>query len=71
MFRFLLVLAIGAIGKLTATEISGKWAGTMETGGVPAQVSLTLYRQGKDVSGTLAAGDETRQTQIEKACDSL
>ena len=71
MFRFLLVLAIGAIGNLTATEISGKWAGTMETGGVPAQVSLTLYRQGKDVSGTLAAGDETRQTQIEKACDSL
>jgi TonB family protein len=66
MFRLLLVIAVAAISNLFAADVSGKWTGTMETGGDSIGIFLTLNRYGPDLSGTMATLDEPRPVPIEK-----
>jgi TonB family protein len=63
----LLVLAVAAINSLVAADVSGNWAGTMETNGSRVPISLTLNQNGDGVSGTVVTGSDTRQVPIQKA----
>ena len=67
MFRFLLAMALGAAGPLTAADFTGGWTGRMETSGGPVPIYLTLNQHGAEVSGNLTAGEDNTQAPIQKA----
>ena len=68
MFKVVLLVALGGIGAVAASDVSGKWIATTKTqSGAFVDIYLTVHRQGQDVSGTISHEGETKQAPIEKA----
>ena len=67
MIRLLVVIAVAAINTLLAADVSGNWAGTMETNGRPVPIYLTLNQNLYGVFGTLVTISDRRQVPIKKA----
>lgn len=57
------VLAL-SIGNLMAAGIAGRWSGTVDTDGKLSPLTLTLYQNGQQVTGTFGAGDAGAQSPI-------
>ena len=63
MIRLLVVIAAAAINTLLAADVSGNWAGTMETNGRPVPIYLTLNQNVYGVFGTLVTISERGKCQ--------
>jgi TonB family protein len=59
---FLMVIAAGVVA---AADVSGKWAGTMETNGRPVRIFVTLNQHGDQVTGSVATGSDAASVPIE------
>jgi len=66
MLRILLAVAIGATGNLIAADVSGRWAGTMETPGGAVRVYLTVAQHDHTVSGDVSTEDENNPAPMEE-----
>lgn len=56
MFRFFLVIAFLSTAHLLAVDLSGRWAGTLETNGNRVPIYLTLVEHDGKIGGSVATG---------------
>jgi TonB family protein len=67
MLRALLVMTLLAATYLSAADISGRWAGTIETNGSRVPIYLALNEENGRIVGSVSTGVNTKPVAIENA----
>jgi TonB family protein len=67
MFKFLVLVMLGAVATGVAADSPEKWVASVKTAsGASVDIFLTVYRVGESVSGTISYQDETKRSSIER-----
>ena len=64
MYRLVLVIAF-ATSAMAAADLTGRWTGTMEANGTRIPVYLTMNQRDGQLTGFIAASQDTKQVPIE------